>query len=135
MLRVQLARMIDRGLRRPRAQPRTRNFGAGLAFDRSNLNDSHGETRKEFRSVAAGTTDCKKAAWLYHFVMSKTDITPEFQRGWQAALLAARDWHESQAKKAIVQSRRSRFPKNLEREAEVHQKSAELIVTLGPEDV
>jgi hypothetical protein len=67
--------------------------------------------------------------------MSKTDITPEFQRGWQAALLAARDWHESQAKKAMVQSRRSRFPKNLEREAEVHQKSAELILTLSPEDV
>jgi hypothetical protein len=67
--------------------------------------------------------------------MSTTDITPEFQRGWQAALLAARDWHESQAKKAMVQSRRTRFPKNLEREAEVHQKSAELILTLSPEDV
>jgi hypothetical protein len=67
--------------------------------------------------------------------MSKTDITAEFQRGWEAALVAARDWHESQAKKAIVQAKRSRFPKNLEREAEVHQKSAELIVTLSPEDV
>ena len=29
-----------------------------------------------------------------------TEITPEFQRGWDAALMAARFWHESQAKKA-----------------------------------
>ena len=61
--------------------------------------------------------------------------TTEFQRGWDAALKAVRAWHESQASKAMVQARRSRFPKNLEREAEVHRKSAELIVTLGPEDV
>jgi hypothetical protein len=79
--------------------------------------------------------DCNGSAWFYDFVMSKTDITPEFQRGWAAALLAARDWHESQARKALVQARRSRFPKNLEREAEVHQKSSELIVTLSPDDV
>jgi len=64
-----------------------------------------------------------------------TDTTPEFRRGWDAALLAARYWHESQAKKALIQARRSRFPKNLEREAEVHQRSAELIVNLGPDDV
>ena len=64
-----------------------------------------------------------------------TDMTPEFQRGWDAALVAARTWHEAQAKKAMVQARRSRFPKNLEREAEVHQRSAELIVTLSPDDV
>jgi hypothetical protein len=63
------------------------------------------------------------------------DITPEFQRGWDAALLAARLWHEAQAQKTLIQARRSRFPKNLEREAEVHQRSAELIVTLGPDDV
>ena len=63
------------------------------------------------------------------------EITPEFQRGWDAALLAVRQWHESQAKKTLIQSRRSRFPKNLEREAEVHQKSAEMIGTLSPEDV
>jgi hypothetical protein len=62
-------------------------------------------------------------------------ITPEFQRGWDAALLAARLWHESQAKKTLIQARRSRFPKNLEREADVHQRSAELIVTLSPDDV
>jgi hypothetical protein len=67
--------------------------------------------------------------------MTKTDINPEFLRGWEAALLAARDWHESQAKKAMVQARRSRFPKNQEREAEVHQRSAEQIVTLSPDDV
>ena len=66
-----------------------------------------------------------------HFVQ----ITPEFQRGWDAALLAARSWHESQAKKTLILARRSRFPKNLEREAEVHRKSAELIVTLSPDDV
>ena len=30
-----------------------------------------------------------------------TEITPEFQRGWDAALMAARSWHKSQAKKAL----------------------------------
>jgi hypothetical protein len=64
-----------------------------------------------------------------------TRITPEFQRGWDAALLAARQWHESQAKKTLIQARRSRFPKNLEREAEVHQKSAEMITAISPDDV
>ena len=64
-----------------------------------------------------------------------TEITPEFRRGWDAALLAARQWHESQAKKTLIQARRSRFPKNLEREAEVHQRSAELITALSPDDV
>jgi hypothetical protein len=63
------------------------------------------------------------------------DIIPEFQRGWNAALKAARAWHESQAKKALIQARRSRFPKNLEREAEVHQRSAEMITALSPDDV
>ena len=62
-------------------------------------------------------------------------VTPEFQRGWDAALAAARSWHESQAKQALVQARRSRFPKNLEREAEVHQRSAERIVLLSTDDV
>jgi len=50
----------------------------------------------------------------------------EFQRGWDAALLAARNWHEGKAKQAIVQSRRTRFPKALERESEVHRHSAEM---------
>ncbi len=62
-------------------------------------------------------------------------ITPEFQRGWDAALLAVRAWHESQAKQTLIQARRSRFPKNLEREAEVHQRSAELVGTISPDDV
>ncbi len=62
------------------------------------------------------------------------EITPEFQRGWDAALLAARYWHESQAKQTLIQARRSRFPKNLEREAEVHQRSAEMIAVLSPDD-
>ncbi len=67
--------------------------------------------------------------------MTEAKITPEFQRGWDAALIAVREWHEQQAKKALVQSRRSRFPKNLEREAEVHTRAAELIGTLSPDDV
>ena len=67
--------------------------------------------------------------------MAEKDITPEFQRGWDAALVAARQWHEDQAKKTLVLSRRSRFPKNLEREAEVHAKCAEMIGLLSPEDV
>ncbi len=61
--------------------------------------------------------------------------SPEFQRGWDAAMSAVRDWHQAQAKKTLVQSRRSRFPKNLEREAEVHEKSAGLIGNLSPDDV
>jgi hypothetical protein len=64
-----------------------------------------------------------------------TEITPEFQRGWDAALMAVRSWHESEAKKALIQARRNRFPKNFEREAEVHQRSAEMITTLSPDDV
>jgi hypothetical protein len=67
--------------------------------------------------------------------MAETDITPEFLRGWNAALAAARQWHEDQAKKTLIQSRRSRFPKNLEREAEVHTRCAEQIGLLSPDDV
>jgi hypothetical protein len=61
--------------------------------------------------------------------------TAEFQRGWDAALAAARGWHEGKAKQALVQARRSRFPKNLERESEFHLRAAEMIVTLSPDDV
>jgi hypothetical protein len=50
-------------------------------------------------------------------------------------LEAAREWHHAKAQQALVQARRSRFPKNFEREAEVHQRAAELIVTLSPDDV
>ena len=64
-----------------------------------------------------------------------TEMSPEFQRGWDAALLAVRSWHHSQAKQTLILARRSRFPKNLEREAEVHQRSAEMIATLSPDDV
>jgi hypothetical protein len=64
-----------------------------------------------------------------------TDISPEFQKGWDGALQAVRRWHEAQASQALVQARRSRFPKNFEREAELHRKCAELIVTLSPDDV
>ena len=67
--------------------------------------------------------------------MAGNRITPEFQRGWDAALVAVRQWHEDQAKKALVQSGRTRFPKNLEREAEVHIKAASLIGNLSPDDV
>jgi hypothetical protein len=67
--------------------------------------------------------------------MSKMEVTQEFQQGWDAAILAVREWHAAQAKKAMVQARRSRFPKNLEHEAEVHRRSAELIGTLSPDDV
>ncbi|HME26991.1 MAG TPA: hypothetical protein VKI44_37655 [Acetobacteraceae bacterium] len=62
-------------------------------------------------------------------------ITKEFQRGWDAALRAVREWHDSQAKKTLIQARRDRFPKNLEREAEVHRRSGEIIVTLTPGNV
>ena len=58
-----------------------------------------------------------------------------FQRGWDAAIQAARDWHDAKAKQTLVLSRRSRFPKNLEREAEVHKQSAEMMMTLSPDDV
>jgi hypothetical protein len=64
-----------------------------------------------------------------------TEITAEFQRGWDTALMAVRSWHGSEAKKALIQARRNRFPKNLEREAEVHQRSAEMITNLSPDDV
>jgi hypothetical protein len=67
--------------------------------------------------------------------MAEAKVTPEFQRGWYAALLAARQWHEDQAKKTLIQARRSRFPKNLEREAEVHVKAALMMETLSPDDV
>jgi len=63
------------------------------------------------------------------------DHTPDFQTGWDAAIAAVRDWHNAKAKQAMVQAGRSRFPKNLEREAELHRHCAELIVTLSPDDV
>ena len=67
--------------------------------------------------------------------MADADSTEAFRRGWDAALVAVRHWHEAQAQKSLILSRRSRFPKNLEREAEVHQQSALMIATLSPDDV
>ena len=68
--------------------------------------------------------------------MAKTveQESPEFRRGWEAAVLAARYWHEGKAKQTLVLARRSRFPKTLEHEAEVHRLSAEMMATLTPED-
>ena len=63
------------------------------------------------------------------------DKNPDYLRGWHAAIAAARAWHEAKAKQTLVAARRSRFPKNLEREAEVHTQSAELLQTLSPDDV
>ena len=34
-----------------------------------------------------------------------------------------------EAKKALIRARRNRFPENFEREAEVHQRSAEMITS------
>ncbi len=59
----------------------------------------------------------------------------DFQRGWDAAILAARHWHEARAQQATVQSTRTRFPKNLEREAAVHRFCAEMMSTLSADDV
>ena len=64
-----------------------------------------------------------------------TEHSRDYLLGWDAALVAVREWHESQAKKAMIQAGRSRFPKNLEREADVHRKSAEMIGILSPDDV
>ena len=58
-----------------------------------------------------------------------------FRAGWDAAIAAARDWHESKAKQALIQSKRTRFPKTLEREAEMHKFSAEMLMTLSADDV
>ena len=63
------------------------------------------------------------------------ETTADYLRGWDAALLAARHWHEAQAKQAMVLSTRTRFPKNLEREAEVHKRAAAMLATLSPDDV
>ncbi len=62
-------------------------------------------------------------------------ITPDYQRGWDAALAAVRQWHEAQAKKSLILANRSRFPKNLEREADMHRNAAEQIAFLRADDV
>jgi hypothetical protein len=67
--------------------------------------------------------------------MAKENGNLDYERGWNAAILAACRWHEAQAAQAMVLSRRTRFPKNLERDAEVHRRSAEMMATLSAEDV
>ena len=57
----------------------------------------------------------------------------EFERGWAAALQAAREWHEAKAKQVLVMAKRTRFPKTLEQQAETHRHAAEVIPTLTPE--
>jgi hypothetical protein len=67
--------------------------------------------------------------------MAKHEQDESFQRGWDAAILAAKYWHEGKAKQALVQARRERFPKRYEQEAEMHGRSAEAIAILSPDDV
>lgn len=69
-----------------------------------------------------------------HSVTDQNTTDCDFQRGWDAAIRAVRFWYEAQAKQAMVQLRRSRFPKNLEREAEIHTRCAEQVATLSPDD-
>ena len=57
----------------------------------------------------------------------------EFERGWHAAMAAAKAWHEGKAKQILVQAGRSRFPKSLEQQAETHRLCAEVLPTLMPE--
>jgi hypothetical protein len=65
---------------------------------------------------------------------SEIESMTEFERGWRAALEAAAAWHLAKAKQTLVQASRSRFPKSLEQQAEVHKLSAEMLPTLTPED-
>ena len=60
---------------------------------------------------------------------------PEFLRGWEAALQAVHDWHLARSKQSLTLARRSRFPKALERDAELHEQSAGLVKSLDPDDV
>jgi hypothetical protein len=59
----------------------------------------------------------------------------EFRRGWDAAILAVSRWHAGKAKQTLVQARRARFPKTLESEASLHERCAEEVKTLSPDDV
>lgn len=65
----------------------------------------------------------------------RDDKNADFRRGFEAAIVAACEWHEGRAQQALTQSRRTRFPKNLERDAEVHRFCAEMMKTLSPDDV
>jgi hypothetical protein len=63
------------------------------------------------------------------------DKGAEFRRGWEAAILAVSQWHASKAKQAGVQARRARFPKMLEGEVALHERCAEEVRVLSPDDV
>ncbi len=63
------------------------------------------------------------------------DKGPEFRRGWAAAIAAVSLWHGAKAKQAGVQARRARFPKMLEHEAALHERCAEEVRVISPEDV
>jgi hypothetical protein len=56
--------------------------------------------------------------------------TPSPQNAWTASIGICIPGEEG-----AELARRSRFPKNFEREAEVHQRSAEMITMLSPDDV
>jgi len=64
-----------------------------------------------------------------------TQHSTEYVAGWNAAIEAAQVWLAAQAKQAMVLSTRTRFPKNLEREAEVYTRAAGRITALSPDDV
>ncbi len=58
-----------------------------------------------------------------------------YRRGWDAAILAVSQWHASKAKKTEVQARRARFPKMLEHEVALHERCAEEVRLISPDDV
>ncbi len=86
------------------------------------------------QSAPAALASCHEKTGSGLAKLSNADDA-EFNRGWEAAILAARNWHEARAQQAIIQSRRTRFPKNLERDAEMHRFCAEMLSTLSPDDV
>ncbi len=63
------------------------------------------------------------------------DHDASYRRGWEAAILAVSRWHASKAKQTLVQARRARFPKSLEAEAALHERCAEAVKILSPDDV
>jgi hypothetical protein len=63
------------------------------------------------------------------------DKTPEYRRGWAAAIAAVSQWHAAKSKQAQVQARRARFPKQLENEAALLTRLADEVRILSPDDV
>ena len=66
-----------------------------------------------------------------HPVTDQNTAGGDPQCGWDIAIRAVRFWQEEQA---MVKSRRSQSPKNLEREANVRTRWAEQVATLFPDD-